>query len=359
MATFYKSEVISQMRKQALVPVFYNPDKEVVLGIIGACVRGGLRMVEFTNRGEGAADLFGEVIAVCRKEYPTLMVGVGSVRDEISAGIYLGKGADFIVGPTFNPKVAEICNRLAVPYSGGCGSASEINDAEAAGCEIVKVFPGGQVGGPGFFKAVHGPAKMTSLMPTGGVDITAESLVGWLMTGGAAALGIGSKLVTKDLVKKKDFAAIEENVRGTLHRIQVIKRKMLAETGVVFMGAQHVGVPSSDMAASAKLLGEIAGFEVMKPPTSTTFVTGSDGAPMEIGPGEKVKAHGHLALEVTDIDKAVAACAAKGIKTDGEVRVSSDKTVKAAYLAEGAFGLDMRVHLYCLYSEEVDKALAN
>jgi len=198
---------------------------------------------------------------------------------------------------------------------------------------------------------------MTSLMPTGGVDITAESLAGWLMTGGAAACGIGSKLVTKDLVAKKDFAAIEENVRSTLHKIQVIKRKMLAADGCIFCGAHHVGVPSDDMTAAAKLLGEIAGFEVMKPPTSTTFVTGSDGAPMEIGPAGKVKEHGHLALEVTDIDKALEVVAAKGIKTDGDVRVSSDKTVKATYLAEGAFGLSMRVHLYCLYSEEVDKAL--
>ena len=251
MANFYKSEVVQQMRQQALVPVFYNPDKEVVLGIIGACVRGGSRIVEFTNRGEGAADLFGEVIKVCRKEYPRLMVGIGSVRDEITAGVYIGKGADFVVGPTFNAKVAAVCNRLAVPYSGGCGSATEINDAEAAGCEIVKVFPGGQGGGPGFFKAVHGPAKMTSLMPTGGVDITAESLAGWLMTGGAAALGIGSKLVPRALVKKKDFARLEANVRTTLHRIQVIKRRMLAEAGVLFCGVHHVGVPSGDMAAAS------------------------------------------------------------------------------------------------------------
>ena len=357
MANFYKSEVITQMREQALVPVFYNPDREVVLEIIAACVRGGSRIVEFTNRGEGAADLFGEVIKVCRKTYPKLMVGVGSVRDEITAGIYIGKGADFVVGPTFNAKVAAICNRHAVPYSGGCGSATEINEAEAAGCEIVKVFPGGQVGGPGFFKAVHGPAKMTSLMPTGGVDITAKSLAGWLMTGGASALGIGSKLVTKDLVKKKDFAGIEANVRSTLHKIQVIKRKMLSSDGVIFCGVHHVGVPSDDMAAAAKMLGEVAGFEVMKPPTSTTFVTGPTGAPMEIGPAAKVKEHGHLAIEVTDLDAALEVLAAKGLKPDGEPRVSSDKTVKAVYLAEGSLGLDMRVHLYCLHSEEVDNAL--
>ena len=93
-------------------------------------------------------------------------------------------------------------------------------------------------------------------------------------------------------------------------------------------------------------------------PTSTTFVTGPAGVPMEIGPAKSVKDVGHMAVEVTDIEAALEALAAKGVKIDGEIRVSSDKTVKAAYLGEGAFGLQMRVHLFCLYDEEVDKALA-
>jgi 2-dehydro-3-deoxyphosphogluconate aldolase/(4S)-4-hydroxy-2-oxoglutarate aldolase len=355
MANFYKSEVITAMREQALVPVFYNADREVVLEIIGACVRGGSRLVEFTNRGEGAADLFGEVIKVCRKKYPALMVGVGSVRDEITAGIYIGKGADFVVGPTFNPRISEISNRHAVPYSPGCGSATEINDAEAAGSEIIKVFPGEEVGGAGFFKAIHGPAARTQMMPTGGVNITAESIHGWLSVGQAASLGIGSELVRKDLVAKKDFAAIEANVRRTLHIIRVVRAKMLAAEGVIFRGVHHVGVPSGDMEATVKLLGEAAGFVTVKPPTSTSFVAGPAGASMEIGPRDKVKENGHVALEVTDLDKALEILARHGIKPEGETRVSSDKTVKAAYLAEGAFGMTTRVHLYSLYSEEVEK----
>ena len=355
MANFYKSDVITAMREQVLVPVFYNGDREVVLEIIAACVRGGSRIVEFTNRGEGAADLFGEVIKVCRKKYPALMVGVGSIRDEITAGIYIGKGADFVVGPTFNPKISEIANRHAVPYLPGCGSASEISDAEAAGSEIIKVFPAGEVGGAAFFKAIHGPAARTQMMPTGGVNITAESIHNWLAVGGAAALGIGSELIRKDLVAKKDFAAIEAAVRQTLHVIRVVRAKMLAAEGVIFRGVHHVGVPSSGMAKAVKLLGKAAGFALVKPPTSTSFVAGGTGVSMEIGPGASVKEHGHVAIEVTDMDKALGILGKAGIKLDGEIRVNPEKTAKAAYLAEGAFGLTTRVHLYCLYSEEVEK----
>ena len=357
MANFYKSEIITTMREQVMVPVFYNSDREVVLEIIGACVRGGSRLVEFTNRGEGAADLFGEVVKVCRSKYPVLMVGVGSIREEVTASIYIGKGADFVVGPTFNRNTSEICNRHAVPYLPGCGSATEIGEAEAAGAEIVKVFPAQEVGGVAFFKAIHGPAARTQMMPTGGVSITAESIHSWLAVAGAAALGIGAELIRKDAVAKKDWAAIEANVRHTLHLIRVVKARMLAAEGILFLGVHHVGVATADMAEAVKLLGEVAAFTLVKPPGATSFVAGRTAAAMEVGPAAGVKEHGHIAIEVTDLAKALEFLAKHGIKLDGEIRTSGDKTVQAAYLAEGAFALATRVHLYCIYSEEVEKLL--
>ena len=351
MANFYKSEVVTVMREQALVPVFYNPDKETVLGIIAACVAGGSRLVEFTNRGEGAADLFGEVIKVCRKKYPSLIVGVGSVRDEITAGIYIGKGADFVVGPTFNPKIADICNRLAVPYSPGCGSATEINNAEACGSEIIKVFPGGQVGGPGFFKAIHGPAARTQMMPTGGVDITAQSIHDWLTTGQATALGIGSKLVSKDLVAKKDFAGIEANVRKALTTIRAVRARLLAQQGVIFLGVGCVGVPADDDTASAKLLQELPGFGVTQG-MPACCISGRSGAELRVGQPAQ------LAIEVTDLDKALEVLQKMGIEADGELDLCCEESLKCVALAEGAFGLKMPVRLYCTHSDELEKLLS-
>ncbi|GEM_PF-7250 len=351
MANFYKSEVVTAMREQSLVPVFYHADKETVLGIIGACVKGGSRLVEFTNRGEGAADLFGELIKVCRKQYPGLMVGVGSVRDEITAGIYIGKGADFVVGPTFNPKVSEICNRLGVSYSPGCGTASEINNAEAAGSEIIKVFPGGEVGGPAFFKAVHGPAARTQMMPTGGVEGSAESIYGWLVKGKAAALGIGSELIRKEHVAKKDFAAMEANVRRVLGIIQAVKSRALANDGVIFVGVRCVGVPTKDASATSAFLGGLPGL-TLGTCAGSPAVSGRLGACLHLGNDP------FIAVEVTDLDKALEILKKAGVKVDGTPEINAEKTAKYVILAEGALGLGARVIVFCNTSEELEKFLS-
>lgn len=354
MANFYKSQVITAMRKQGLVPVFYHKDKDTVFSIIEACTKGGSRIVEFTNRGEGAADLFGEVLKICRKQYPQLILGVGSIKDEVTTGIYISKGADFVVGPTFNPEVAKICNRHVISYSPGCGSATEISNAEASGAEIIKVFPGDSVGGEGFFKAVHGPSPRTQMMPTGGVDITAKSISQWLKIGGATALGIGSKLIRKDMVESGNFKGIEENVRSTLHIIQVVRANQLSKKGIIFKGIHHFALPASDMANTVELFEKILGFSKTREPASTFFIGTSIGTLLEVGPSETVKENGHIALEVTDIDMAMEILRAKGIEFDGEIGVSSDGRIKGVYLKEGSFGTAMRMHLYGLYSEEVE-----
>ena len=225
MAKFYKSEVIMAMRKQGLVPVFYHSQKEMALNIIDACVKGGSQIVEFTDRGEGAADIFGEVLKTCREKYSQLILGVGSIKDEVTAGIYISKGADFVVGPIFNPRVAKLCNRHVIAYCPGCSSPSEINRAEEYGAEIIKVFPGDCAGGPNFFKAIHGPSKRTQLMPTGGVDITPESISKWIAIGQAVCLGIGSNLIQKELIERGDFKGIEDNVRKVLRIISEVRSR--------------------------------------------------------------------------------------------------------------------------------------
>jgi hypothetical protein len=161
--------------------------------------------------------------------------------------------------------------------------------------------------------------------------------------------------VKKELVAKKDWAAIDANVRRTIHIIQAVRNRILASEGVLFKGIVHAGVESDDMNASAKMLAELCGFELVKPPGGTLFIAGLQGTALEVGPADKVKECGHLALEVTHMEKALELLAKRGIALDGEIRVNPEKTSKAAYLVAGAFGLKMRVHLLCLFSEEVDK----
>jgi len=222
--TVDRMTVLSTMIDQGVIPVFYHPDAEVCTKVIQACADGGAKCIEFTNRGEFASHVFFEVTRHFAKADPSVIMGVGSIVDAPTAGVFIANGAKFVVGPLTNPDVAKLCNRRKVPYSPGCGSASEIGYAEELGCEIVKVFPGDSVGGPGFVKAMLGPCPWTKIMPTGGVDATEESLTKWFKAG-VACVGIGSNLITKELLAAKDYSGVEKKVRETIALIRKIRGK--------------------------------------------------------------------------------------------------------------------------------------
>jgi 2-dehydro-3-deoxyphosphogluconate aldolase/(4S)-4-hydroxy-2-oxoglutarate aldolase len=216
--------VLAAMMDQGVIPVFYHPDVEVCKKVIQACANGGAKCIEFTNRGDFASHVFFEVTRHFDKADPSVIMGVGSIVDAPTAGIYIANGAKFVVGPILNADVAKVCNRRCIPYSPGCGSASEISYAHELGCEIVKVFPGSSVGGPEFVKNVLGPMPWTRIMPTGGVEPTEESLRKWYGAG-IVACGIGSNLITKELLAKQDYAGIEARVRDTVKLIKIIRGK--------------------------------------------------------------------------------------------------------------------------------------
>ena len=222
MARFKRLEVLSTIVDVGLVPVFYHPDVEVAKNIAAACTSGGARVVEFTNRGDFAPEVFKELSLYLAQEHPDLILGVGSVVDAPTAALYIAYGASFVVGPLLNPEIARLCNRRKIAYSPGCGSASEIAQAEELGVEIVKVFPGTAVGGPAFVRSVLGPCPWTSIMPTGGVDATEESIMAWFGAG-AACVGIGSKLIRKEWVAAGDWMAITAQVRKVLAWIQAAR----------------------------------------------------------------------------------------------------------------------------------------
>jgi|SRR5688572_12202546 len=216
--------VLAALIDQGVIPVFYHPDVEVCIRVIQACANGGAKCIEYTNRGEFAAHTFYEVTRHFVAADPSVIMGVGSIVDAPTAGIYIANGARFVVGPLLNPDVARLCNRRKIPYSPGCGSASEIGQAEELGCEIVKIFPGASVGGPEFVKAILGPCPWTRIMPTGGVDCTEDSLRKWFGAG-VACVGMGTNLITKELLDKKDYAGIEARVRATVQLIRTIRGK--------------------------------------------------------------------------------------------------------------------------------------
>ena len=215
MARFQRVDVIIKIREAGIVPIFYHKDPEVCRNVIKACSNGGIKVFEFTNRGDYAHELFSELNKWAEKEVPAIVIGVGSVVDAGTASLYIQLGANFVVSPILNPEMAKVCNRRKVLWIPGCGSASEINYAEELGAEIVKLFPGSSVGGPDFVKAIKGPCPWTSIMPTGGVEPTVENLREWFEAG-VTCVGIGSNLITKELIQKKDWSGLTKRVAGAV-----------------------------------------------------------------------------------------------------------------------------------------------
>ena len=204
-----------------MVPVFYHKDAEVAKQVIKACYDGGVRAFEFTNRGDFAHEVFAEVVKYAAKECPEMILGVGSVVDPATAALYIQLGANFVVGPLFNPEIAKICNRRLVPYTPGCGSVSEVGFAQECGCDLCKVFPG-DVLGPSFVKGLKAPMPWSKLMVTGGVKPTKENLEGWFKAG-VTCVGMGSNLFPKDVIAAKEWSKITDLCKGALEIIKEVR----------------------------------------------------------------------------------------------------------------------------------------
>jgi 2-dehydro-3-deoxyphosphogluconate aldolase/(4S)-4-hydroxy-2-oxoglutarate aldolase len=223
MARFNRIDVALRMREAGIIPIFYNKDPEICRNVVKACFEGGIKVFEFTNRGDFAHEVFGDLNKWAEKSLPELVLGAGSVIDAGTASLYIQLGANFIVSPILNPDMAKVCNRRKVLWSPGCGSASEINYAEELGAEIIKIFPGRSVGGPDFIKSIKGPCPWTSLMPTGGVEPTIENIKGWF-DAGAFCVGMGTNLITKELITKKDWKGLTKRVAAALKIAKMFKK---------------------------------------------------------------------------------------------------------------------------------------
>lgn len=221
MAKFDQLSVWNQMGTTGLVPVFYHADASVARQVLKACYDGGIRVFEFTNRGDFAHEVFAALVRYARAECPELALGAGSVVDAPTAALYLQLGADFVVGPMFNPEISLVCNRRCVPYIPGCGSVSEVSAAQAFGCQVCKVFPG-DVLGPKFVKGLRAPLPWSKLMVTGGVEPSEENLSAWFRAG-AFCVGMGSKLFPAAVVAASDWEAVTARCRESLAIIRRVR----------------------------------------------------------------------------------------------------------------------------------------
>jgi len=222
MARFNKIQSLQAMQETGIVPVFYHSDISVAQNVLKACYAGGIRVFEFTNRGDFAQEVFAELSKFAAKECPDMILGIGSIVDPGTASLYLQLGANFVVGPLFNAEIAKICNRRLVPYIPGCGSVTEIGNAQEVGCDVCKIFPAGNVGGPSFVKNVKAPMPWSMLMVTGGVEPTKDNLSAWIRAG-VTCVGMGSNLFPKDVLASKDWNKITALCKESITYIKEAK----------------------------------------------------------------------------------------------------------------------------------------
>jgi 2-dehydro-3-deoxyphosphogluconate aldolase/(4S)-4-hydroxy-2-oxoglutarate aldolase len=187
-----------------------------------AIARGGSHVLEFTNRGEFALEVFSALAKQCARANPELIIGVGSVEDAPTVALFLAHGANFVVGPSFDAETARLSNRHKIAYLPGRATDTETALVEEWGCEIIKIFPVETIGGPDFVRAVLAPRPWSRLMPTGGVTAEPDNLRAWFGAG-VAAVGMGSKLIRNDWLKSGNFDAIQDSVQTTLQFVSSIR----------------------------------------------------------------------------------------------------------------------------------------
>ncbi|MCX6384536.1 MAG: bifunctional 4-hydroxy-2-oxoglutarate aldolase/2-dehydro-3-deoxy-phosphogluconate aldolase [Actinobacteria bacterium] len=224
MARFERMKVYNTIFEDGMIPLFFSKDRDEAKAVTEALVKGGSRILEFTNRGEGALDVFSYLLNITPQAFPDLIIGAGTIVDAPTAALFIANGANFIVGPNFDEEIARLCNRRRIPYIPGAATVSEIIRAEEFGAELIKIFPGSTVGGPKFVEALMGPCPKTKVMPTGGVSVDEENIKAWFKAG-VACVGMGSQLVSKKAMADKNYSLITELTIKALGIIKSVREQ--------------------------------------------------------------------------------------------------------------------------------------
>jgi len=208
------SEVLKVLEAAPVVPLYYNSDPEIACKLMDACYQGGARAIEFTNRGEKAAEVFAVMAEYGKEHYPAMALGVGSIANVEQAELFMKSGADFLVSPFIDKSLADFANSQDIFWTGGCGTLTEMQTAYSWGVPLLKLFPG-NIYGPGMIKAAKAPCPWLKIMPTGGVKPEEGNLTGWF-SAGATCVGMGSQLFVKNDDGEFDYAQIKEKLMHSL-----------------------------------------------------------------------------------------------------------------------------------------------
>ena len=218
-----KAQILELVPRQGVLPLFFHKDAEVSVEVMRALFEGGIRAIEYTNRGEAAFVNFKQMKEVRDKEMPEMMLGIGTIKNGEQARNFIEAGADYIISPGFVKEAADEANKAGLLYVPGCMTPTEIIVAEQYGCQFIKLFPGNLLG-PDFMSAIKELFPNLMFMPTGGVDLDKENISGWFKAG-VRAVGMGSKLISKSLLEQKDYSKIASMTKEVVEIISSIKNK--------------------------------------------------------------------------------------------------------------------------------------
>ena len=215
-----KDEILKCIPGQGILPLYFYEDPEVSIEVLKALYNAGIRIIEYTNRGEAALSNFKKMREVCDTELKGMYLGIGTIKNGEMAQTFIDAGADFIICPGLVEEVAKVADENKVLWIPGCMTPTEIIRAESLGAKMIKLFPG-NILEPEFMNAIKALFPDLLFMPTGGVNLDKENIEAWLKAG-VCAVGMGSKLISKELLEQKDYAKIEELAKEALSLIKSI-----------------------------------------------------------------------------------------------------------------------------------------
>ena len=209
-----KAAILKLIPEQGILPLFFNKDADVSVDILHALYAAGIKTIEYTNRGEAALKNFAKLREVCDKELGGMYLGIGTIKDRAGAQAFIDAGADYIISPGLVDEVVEVADKNNILWVPGCMTPSEIIKAENLGAKVIKLFPG-NVLGPSFLSAVKAVFPNLLFMPTGGVELTKESIGGWFKAG-VCAVGMGSQLISAAVMEGKKYAELTESTKQAI-----------------------------------------------------------------------------------------------------------------------------------------------
>ena len=216
--TTNKEAVLNIIIEQGMLPLFYHADKDLSLNIVKTLYDAGVRTLEYTNRGPAALENF-RFLKESTKDLTGFYLGIGTIKTAQEAQDFIDAGADYIVAPTVNEEVANLVNAKGLLWVPGCMTPTEISKAQSLGALLIKLFPA-NILGPGFMGAIKELFAGQKFIPTGGVEIEESNLKTWFKSG-VCAVGMGSKMITKEILENGDLKSLREN---TVKALALIKQ---------------------------------------------------------------------------------------------------------------------------------------